>query len=264
MRSAHGAGFLYALATDLGITAPDIMIASSGDAGSTLYFCAGQYHGIRRIWLDLLSTRRFISLLRFWRIMDIDYLIDVVFKEQEPLDTERLQRTLIKWFIPLSDYDTGATCYVGIKDNLDPFEVLRAAKAIPVLFGKRILLSHRRYIDGELGPILQDHVRHALAQGVQNILILNHVTPWEGTKKIAMRLYTSVIPGGMRDAIIRDISTDTHHFSAPHANVLFVSPEKLPCAPLTHNKEKIKATFDRGVADALALKDELRALFARA
>ena len=261
MRSAHGAGFLYALATELNITRPDIMIASSGDAGGTLYFCTSQYSGMRRIWLDLLSTRKFISLLRFWRIMDVDYLIDVVFKKQEPLDTERLQGTPIGWFIPLSDYDTGATRYVGAKDHLDPFEVLRAAKAIPVLFGKRVPLSHRRYIDGELGPILQDHVRHALAQGAQNILIINHVTPWEGTKKIAMQLYTSVIPGGMRDAIFRDISTDTHHFSAPYANVLFVSPEQLPCAPLSHSKQKIKATFERGVADALALAPELRTLF---
>ncbi len=29
MRSAHGAGFLYALATKLGITTPDVMVGSS-------------------------------------------------------------------------------------------------------------------------------------------------------------------------------------------------------------------------------------------
>ena len=41
MRSAHGAGFLYALAMRLGITAPDVMVGSSDDAGNVPYFSAG-------------------------------------------------------------------------------------------------------------------------------------------------------------------------------------------------------------------------------
>lgn len=82
MRSAHGGGFLCALAQELGIATPDILVASSGDAGNILYFSAGQYESIKRIWEKLLSTPKFISPWRFWRVMDIDYLIDTVFKER--------------------------------------------------------------------------------------------------------------------------------------------------------------------------------------
>lgn len=261
MKSAHGAGFLYALGTELGITEPDIIIGSSGDAGNVLYFCSGQYESGKHIWMELLSTPKFISLIRFWRLMDIDYLIDVVFRQQEPLDEEKLRMTPIQWLIPISDYDTGRTLYSGAHDNLDPFEILRAAKATPFLFRKYVSLARRRYIDGEFGPTLQDHVAQVLSRGARNIVIINHFRTWTRPKKLLMRLWAHLVPLGLHDAVIRDISTDVKLFSAPHARVLFLSPQGLPCGTATRNKEKIKATFDRGVQDALALKDELQELF---
>jgi hypothetical protein len=262
MRSAHGAGFLYALATELGITQPDIMIGSSGNAGNVLYYCAGEYEQMKRIWTEILWTPKFISLWRFWRMMNVDYLIDTVFKRLEPLDTEKLKATPIQWHIPVSDFDTGKTRYVSANDNVDPFELLRAAKAIPILFGKKVSLAYGRYIDGELGPILQDHVEHALSLGAKNIVIVNHCLGWTREGAIPVRLYARITPPGMHDAIIRDISTDVTAYSAPHANILLVSPGSLPCNSSTHDKRKLQATFDRGFQDALEHAGELRTLFA--
>ena len=178
MRSAHGAGFLYALEKEMALPKPDIMIGSSGNAANVLYHCADQIEEMRRIWLQLLSTPRFISIWRFWRIMNIDYLVDTVFKHQEPLDVKQVQSTPIEWCIPLTDYDTGKTLYVSAGDDFDPFELLRGAKAIPILFGKKVRTGHRQYIDGEFGATLQDHVSHALALGARRIVIVNHFSGW--------------------------------------------------------------------------------------
>ena len=82
MRSAHGGGFLYALGTQLNIR-PDIIVASSGNAGNAIYFCAEQFDDLKNIWLERLSTSKFISFLRPFRVMDIDYLVDEVFKKQD-------------------------------------------------------------------------------------------------------------------------------------------------------------------------------------
>lgn len=262
MRSAHGAGFLYALATEFGITRPDILIGSSGNAGNVFYYCAGQWEQGKHIWTELLSTRKFIFLARLWRIMNVDYLIDEVFKRQEPLDTQRLQTSPTQWCIPLSDYDTGKTFYACARDQFDPFEILRAANAIPILFGKRVPLAHRRYIDGEIGPVLQDHLDHALSLGARNIVIINNHLPWTHANSLPGRIYSHLVARGMHDAIIRDVSTDVTSFRAPNAHVIFLSPTNLPCGGATHNKEKIKATFERGMEDARALKDELLSLFA--
>lgn len=261
MKSAHGAGFLYALATQLNIQDPDIMVGSSGDAGNVLYFCAGQYEVAKRTWTELLATRRFIDFWRFWKIMDVDYLIDTVFKHEAPLDVVALAKSTIRWAIPVTDFDTGKVLYAGPSNAFDPFEILRAAKALPVLFGKKIALAHGRYIDGEVGPILQDHVDHAVSLGARNILIINHARSWTRENAIPMRLYARITPDGMRDAIIRDISTDVRSYKAPGAHVIFVSPSNLPCGIATRDKGKLTATFERGVADAVALEDELRELF---
>ncbi len=137
MRSAHGGGFLYALGAKLGITAPDIMVGSSGDAANIAYFSTGQYENIKRIWENELSTHRFISPLRFWRLMDIGYLVDTVFRQREPLDVPKLRSSAIRWFVPITDFETGLTRYVSAEDNMDVFEMLRASAAIPILFGKK-------------------------------------------------------------------------------------------------------------------------------
>jgi predicted patatin/cPLA2 family phospholipase len=261
MRSSHGAGFLYALATRLGITKPDVMIGSSGDAGNVLYFSAGQCEGMKRIWTELLSTPKFISPLRFWRVMDINYLVDTVFKNQEPLDTARVNASAIQWFVPIEEYDTGQTRYVGAKDSLDPLEVLRATTAAPVVFGKKVPIADKRYTDGEFGPILQDHITQALRQGVRRILILNHTTPRTSISRAIMTGYAAHTPRGMHDAIIRDISTNVFAMSAPECRVVVVAPQNLPAGKLTRDQKKLQQTFDVGVADALAHEVELRSLF---
>lgn len=261
MRSAHGAGFLYTLATKFGITAPDIMLGSSGDAGNVFYFSAGQYEGMKRIWTQLLSTPKFISPLRFWRVMDIDYLVDTVFKKQEPLNVDKLQQSVVRWVVPISNFDTGRTRYVSATDAFDPFEILRATSALPVFFGKKIPIDESRYTDGELGPTLQDHVTHVLRQGAKKILLINHSYPLSFVSRALVKEYAAHIPRGMHDAVIRDISTNVFQMTAPDATVIAVVPKNLPAGKLTRNQQKLRHTFERGVEDALAIEKELRNLF---
>lgn len=261
MKSAHGAGFLHTLATKFGITTPDIMIGSSGDAGNLAYFSSGQYEGMKRVWTQLLSTPKYISFLRPWRVVDVDYLIDTVFKKQEVLDVEKIQNSTIHWFIPMSDFDTGYTQYVNAKDKLDLFEVLRATMAIPLAFGRKIPISGKRYIDGEFGPTLQDHVTHALHHGAKRILLLNHTSPWNFISRSVFKGYATHIPQGMHDALIRDISTNVFQMTAPGATVIAVAPQNLPAWNLTRDQKRLQATFDQGVADALSIEKELRELF---
>ncbi|HEY4487255.1 MAG TPA: hypothetical protein VI483_00650 [Candidatus Paceibacterota bacterium] len=261
MKSPHGGGFLYAMATELGIPSPDIMIASSGDAGSILYFCTGEYESMRRVWTEWVSTPQFISVWRFWRIMDVDYLVDTVFKQQEPLNIKKLAATTIQWQIPITDVDSGETRYIGAKNNVDPFETLRATKAIPILFGKKIAIGKHRYIDGEFGPTLDDHVRHAFALGAQRIVIVNHLAPWTLRRRVVACAYALLRSRATRRALLRDIFTSITHFDGKGAEVLFVNPQRLPTGTATRDQEKVRATFARGYQDALALKDELRTLF---
>jgi len=261
MRSAHGAGFLYALAKDLHITHPDMLLGSSGDAGNIVYFAAGQYESSRHVWCDLLSTPKFISLWRLWRIMDIDYLVDTVFKKQDPLDTASLKKTKINWAVPITNFDTGATRYATAKDNLDPFEILRAAKALPVFFGKRVPIWGGRYFDGEIGPTVEDHVNYVLENGAKRILIINHAPQHTWVSKLVMEAYTTSTTTPLRHAILRDVSEKAVCLTLPQATVVCVVPKNLPAGTATRDQKKLRATFAQGVKDAVAIKEELSALF---
>ena len=261
MRSAHGAGFLYALAKNLGITSPNIMIGSSGDAGNVLYFASGQYESLKHIWTELLSTPKFISYWRFWKMMNVDYVIDTVFKKIDPLNIEALKKYSVEWTIPITNVDTGKTRYVTAVDALDPFETLRAAKALPVFFGKRISLSGGKYLDGEFGPTLEDHIHHAIERGAKRILLIDHGGSQNLLSKLSTRLYATTLPPMLRQAIVRDISTKSVCVTVPDASIVCLMPEKLPAGLATRNKKKLRETFEHGVADALALESELRSLF---
>lgn len=261
MKSAHGGGFLYALAKQLGITTPDVMIGSSGNAGNVLYFSAGQYEEGKRIWTEHLSTPQFISILRFWRVMDINYMVDTVCRNQEPLDVRALNISPIRWLVPIEEYDTGRTRYVSAEDAIDPLEILRATTALPILFGQKVPIAGKRYVDGEFGPVLQDHVTQALRQGARRILVLNDTSPWTAVSRAIFKGYAAHVPRGMHDAIIRDISTNVFSMKAQGAHVIAVVPQKLPASNLTRDQKKLQKTFNQGVADALSIEKELRELF---
>src|SRR3989338_4865023 len=145
MRCAYTGGALIALAREFQMTSPDIIIASSGSAGMAFYYLTGQYQALKDICVELLSTPQFISFLRFWKIIDIDYLIDEVFQKQRPLRVEALRMT--NYFIPITEVPAGSTRYVSSKDNIEPLELLRATKALPILDRKSVKLHGKNYVD---------------------------------------------------------------------------------------------------------------------
>ncbi|MBV9349242.1 MAG: hypothetical protein JO026_00660, partial [Patescibacteria group bacterium] len=260
MRSAHGAGFLYGVTAKLGIRNPEIVLGSSGNAANVLYVATEipeQYEAMRRIWTERLSTPRFISYKRLRRIIDIDYLIDAVFKEQEPLDIQALGASPIRYFIPVTNARSGETKYIGREDKIDPFEMLRASKALPFFYGKKVPLPWGMFIDGELGPTLEDHLRFTIEKGAKKILVVDSGS--EGTKAGALRkflyeLFAWTKPTGLRHAILRDTRTESVCLTSEHATLLCVQPRHLSAGMLTRDNKKIRDTFDAGVHDALSMK----------
>lgn len=265
MRSAHAGGFLCTIADRFGITSPDLVVASSGDAGNVLYFATGkpeQYAYIKKIWTELLSTPKFISYLRLREIMDIDYLVDTVFKRQAPLDVAALERSPVNYFISVTSATTGESRYVSRSDTVDPFELLRATKALPVFFGKQVSLPWGNFIDGELGPTLEDHIKFAVRQGATKIGVIDNNSPRTHLRKVLTKLYVHMVPEGLGQAILRDVGTEAVCATSEHATLLCIQPQRLPAGVLTRDKKKLQETFEVGVQDALSLEKELRELFA--
>lgn len=150
MRCAYSAGATVALAKEFGLCEPGMFLASSGSVGTMFYFLARQYDAIERIWTKHLATRRFVSLLRVGKIMDIDWLVDEVFRRIDPLDVRTVNNSPTKWRVPVTDKEKRSVRFVGKEDGLNVFELMRAAKAAPFIYGKSVILDGREYIDGDL------------------------------------------------------------------------------------------------------------------
>ncbi len=224
MRCSYSAGALYALVKEFEFTDPDIIIATSGSAGSAFYFLSKQYDAIKDIWTTRLSTPRFISFLRVWEIMNVDYVIDEVFKKQVPLDVVSLKNTKTTFEIPVTNTRTHKVRYITNTDNDDPFEVLRAAKAIPVLFGKKVKIDGDEDVDGAVSNTFEDTVQKAKDLGADVIIAIDVRESYKQRKFL--------------------------HITSGSSNVIFIANTKLPVGLAKRNKKRLEKAFNLGYKDA--------------
>ncbi len=174
MKCSYGAGSLFAVAKEYNIKEPDIVIAGSGNAGTLAYFVSKQYDSIVNIWINLLATEKFINLRRITKIIDIDYLIDVVFKKQAVLDTGKIYRSKILFLIPATNVKTGHVDYFSNKNKDDIFESLRASKAIPIVYNKSIRIGEHRYCDSYISTSVKLNALKAIELGANKIIIIDN------------------------------------------------------------------------------------------
>lgn len=224
MRCSYTGGVLVALARELNLTSPDIIIAGSGSAGFSLYYLTQQYEAIKKIAIELLATPKFISFLRLNKIMDIDYLIDVVFKQQQSLDLEKLSQTKSAYYIPIKNLESGEIRYFSNKDGGDIFEVLRATKAIPYFYKRKILLDGSHYVDGSTFSQLKKMIDKAIELGADKVLVID------------CRTLMSKLP------------------EYEDGQVFVISNPKIPSKLLTRNAKKLQKTYEIGYSDVVTNK----------
>lgn len=177
MTCSYSVGTILALLEKYKLTTPEIAIAGSGGAGTLAYYVSGQYDSIRNIWANLLSTKKFLNLARFWKVIDIDYLIDEVFKKQDPLLTKQVYNSHIKFLISCTNTQTGKVEYFFNKAKEDIFEVLRATKAMPFVYGKAVKINSSTYCDTSLSSCVNLNIEKAKSLGAERVLVLDNCFP---------------------------------------------------------------------------------------
>ncbi|MBI2050827.1 MAG: hypothetical protein HYT31_03395 [Parcubacteria group bacterium] len=180
MSCGYAAGAMVALAREYGFKEPDFLIAGSGSTGTFAYYAAKQYDAITRVWTEALAARKFINRLRLWKIIDVDYLIDVIMKQDNPLVLRKVKTSPSELLIAATNADTGGIVYFSDKEREDEeeiFELLRASKAMPIAFGKLIAVDGGRYCDSELSADLRAHIREAVRRGAERIIAINNSVP---------------------------------------------------------------------------------------
>jgi len=245
-------GALLALVKKYNFTSPDILIAGSGSAGTGAYFVSGQYDSIENIWSNLLSTSKFVSLKRLRKVINIDYLIDEVFKKQDPLDTSRIYKSKIDFLIPLTDAHTGEVKYFSNRDRQDIFEILRASKAMPFFYGKKIKIRDRYYIDSRFSTRIELHLQKAISMGAKNIIAINTSGLYRPFKLIFD--FFIFLKSLKQKQFFKENLDKIKTFKYPEdINIVFLSPNSSSKIATFNNKQEV---LKKNIEDGLSYAEE--------
>jgi len=137
--------------------------------------------------------------------------------------------------------------------NLDVFEALRASKAIPGAYGKRVNIQGTDYIDGDISTSLADNIRTATSLGCKNVIAISTSNSMISADHIGIAIQCLQDPQA-RAAIVKRIGKKLQKPQPPAkgSNVMTLRPkQKLPTRTLNNTPEAVAKSHKQGVFDTM-------------
>jgi predicted patatin/cPLA2 family phospholipase len=149
----------------------DEVYGESAGAINSCYFLAKQAKFGSAIYLEDLTSLKFVNPLRVGTIIDLDYAIDVVVTSVKPLNVAAVLSSPSKLYIALTNALTGEARLVDVKrEHIPLLTLLKASGAIAPLYNRHVLIDGIPFVDGGItNPI---PVGSAIANGCTHILVL--------------------------------------------------------------------------------------------
>ena len=258
MKCAYAAGALVALAKRLGYTTPDIFVSASGSVGAMFYYLTGQYDDITKVWLRYVPSPEIVGI--FPPRLRLDYVVDTILRRDLPLDHKKLGYTKTQWFVPVTNLDTGETDYASNDLWFEPYEVMRAAKAIPFLYNSAVRLGGKRFIDGDVSVSVADLIRKARKEGATKILVIANATALPPIERWFTKLYAYLSPPMIRQLVLKDVERAEWDHLPSDVDIMVISPTyPLPTSIFTRVRRKVAEAYNMGVDDLLGKRKELEA-----
>ena len=172
MRGAWAAGVL-ALLHERGQSQFDLVYAASSGACSAAYFVAGMWEPGLTIWREYAChVVRKTNFIRRKPILDLAYLVDYIFKQRFPLSVEAIQRAPTRFYIVLTDCQTGEPVYFHARDERI-FDALRATSSMALATRGFDYVDGYPYADGGVSDPIP--ISRALEDGATDItVVLTH------------------------------------------------------------------------------------------
>lgn len=262
MKCAYSAGVLLALAEEVKYAKPDIFVAASGSVASMFYFLAEQYEDIRRTWTRYLPSS---AAVRYFPIpaINLDYIIDTLFRVNVPLDEKRLAQSPTRWSVPVMDTKTGETRFIRSDTWFEPYAVMRAAKALPMLYSGHARLGGKVYMDGDISADICDLLMEAASLGAKKIICITNPKQRTQLERALIILNAYGSRPVLRKALLRVLIPERNFCLPTDIEVLSITPEYLlPAGLFTRGRREIVETFNMGYDDLAGRADEVRAFLA--
>ena len=260
MRGAHTCGILWPL-VQTGRTHFDVVTATSAGTCTSAYFVAKQFNQFSWVSREFLHDRQFINLRKLFSrhsVMDLDYLINYIFRDVCPLDIKALQETATEFYITATRCDTAQPVYFNNHHD-DIFTALKASAAMPVAYKHPVVIGDQQYIDGGISDSIP--IQKAIDEGCDEIVVLM-------TRPLGYRMkppFANLLPALFNKkfpAVAQALKQRHNHYNDvlrriekqdyPCKLTVIRPKDKLPVSRLTTKHEKIMAAIQMGYRDALA------------
>lgn len=201
MRGVYTAGSLLGL-HQLGANAVfDAVYGTSAGALNAVHFLAGD--GPRNIaaYYKILTDRRFYNPRRIHKIVDIDFLIDVVMRREYLIDFAKARRSPAQLKIAVLNWDRAKAEVLELpKDDGEAMTLLHAGVALPILYNRLIDFRGAKYADA--GMVVPFPLEQAIEDGMTDLLVLLTHDPAAAPSqrhKSVRRLYRTFFAKGRDD-----------------------------------------------------------------
>lgn len=266
MRGVYGGGVVIAL-EKLGLTDVfDYVVGVSAGAANCAYFLSGQAELGNSLYYKELAHKRFINPIRFWRILDIDYL-DEAFRHIKALDSEKIKSSRSRFFIGVTNADTGACEFLDMQDpSIDIITAIRASTALPIVYHKDVTINGVPYSDGTTAcGIPVEHLLEDLGCNTLLFVINRHLIDKPSKASWYERALMGALPSRyspqFRSAYLNRRTAYNRSLAIVRGDVQtnggvtlgVLSPKSMSVTNLTTNSTKLKHLSDVATAQTLEL-----------
>jgi predicted patatin/cPLA2 family phospholipase len=171
MRSIYTTGSLLALHLINCRDAFDDVYGTSAGAINGAHFLSGIGHTKVATYYRLLDRRKFINPWRLSKIVDIDYFVDDILARVDKVEVDLVNEARAELWVAVLNVRTAEVEIRNPRREAIPLLLmLKAAMAVPVLYGKYIYINDTEYIDS--GFVQPFPLSTALSVGCTDVLVL--------------------------------------------------------------------------------------------
>lgn len=205
----------------------DEVYATSAGVMNASYFLTNQAETGMSVYFENCPTWAFLNPLRFWKILNVDYIVDRVAAVEKRLDIDRLLKASSQFLISVCDARTGEVHLIDTKTTETPFfQVVRAAMAIPVFYNRTIDVDGFPCIDS--GTVLPIPLQHVLTRRCTDVLVLLTRPAGfleEPPSRLQQRIFNGVHARGRKQL---SLAFADRHKSSQHVRDLALGRTPLP------------------------------------
>lgn len=165
------AGAFHALYQEHGIETPHVIVTMSGGTQPALHYMARRFRETYD-WPRLFANPRYVNRLRFWRMMDIDVLVDDILSPQVPGIYREAGHSPTRILIAATRLD-GSVRWLTNDDFHHGGKIKKATSAVPGVYGKTVEIDGEQLIDGCFSTTLPDCVRKAFEAGAEKVIVID-------------------------------------------------------------------------------------------